>query len=371
MVGFLSAATFLPILLFGLWGGVASDRMDRRRIIIFAHAAAMGTTALLTILAVLGLVTPLILVANAFFVNTAWAFAKPALVTMLPVLVDRDELVDATATNSLQYTLGQLLGPLVSAVVLAVSTPAMAYGINTLTFLGPIVAMLLIRPIPVPIAGGRGVSTTSALREGFRYVRNQPVIAALLIGVASTSALPEAIRTLSPVFAVEVLAGSQSAAGLIIGAHSGGAAAILVLIPILRRRLGNRRLLRLGVVVQGIGISSLAVAPTLPIATLASILAGMGFALVFTNLTATLLDVSSDAMRGRVMSIHTVANLGLRPATSVLAGLAATVIDARLAMGVFVIGIPLTLWAIRRSDAHSMEHHDRLFRAASNRVADP
>lgn len=370
MVGVLSAATFLPILLFGLWGGVASDRMDRRRIVIVAHAAAMGTTAVLTILAVLGLVTPLILIANAFFVNTAWAFAKPALVTMLPVLVDRDELVDATATNSLQYMLGQLLGPLLSAVVLAVATPAVAYGLNTLTFLGPIVAMLLIRSVPLPAPRDLGISPTSALREGFRYVQNQPVIAALLIGVASTSALPEAVRTLSPVYAVEVLAGNDSAAGLIIGGHSAGAVAVLLLIPVLRRRLGDSRLLRLGILVQGLGIGLLAVAPEILVAVLASALAGMGFATVFTNLTAHLLDVASDAMRGRVMSIHTVANLGLRPATSLFAGLVATIIDPRLAMAAFVIATPLTLWAIRRGDSHSSEYHEDLFKTASGSAAD-
>lgn len=370
MVGLLSAATFLPILLFGLLGGVVSDRMDRRRIIVVANAASMATTGVLTLLAALGLVTPLILIANAFFVNTAWAFAKPALVTMLPTLVERDELVDATATNSLQYTLGQLLGPLLSAMVLAVASPAAAYGLNALTFLGPIVAMLTIRPVPAPAASDGDASPVTALREGFRYVRSQPVIAALLLGVAFTSALPEAVRTLSPVYAVELLGGNEATAGLIVGGHSGGAAVVLILIPFLRRRLSDGRLVRLGAITQGLGIGLLAIAPALEVAVLASMFAGVGFATVFTSLTARLLSMSSDEMRGRVMSIHTVANLGLRPATSMFAGLAATIIDPRLAMAAFLAAVPLTLWAIRHGDAHSTEHHDRLFRAASGTAVD-
>ena len=365
MVGVLSAATFLPILLFGLWGGVASDRMDRRRIIIVTQAIAMGFTIVLTALAGFGLVTPLILIANAFLVNTAWAFAKPAFVTMLPALVERDELVDATATNSLQYTLGQLLGPLLSAVILVVGPPALAYGLNSVTFLGPIVTMALIRTTSVPPESGRSGSATSALTAGFGYVRHQPVIAAILLGVAATSALPEAVRTLSPVFAVQVLAGNESAAGLIIGAHSGGAALVLLLIPTLRRRLGDSRLARVGVLTQGSGIGLLAVAPGLAVAMVAAAMAGMGFAVVFTVLTGRLLSVASDGMRGRVMSIHTIANLGLRPGTSVFAGLAATIVDPRVAMGAFLVAVPIGLLAIQRGDAHSTEHHDALMEAAA------
>ena len=370
MVGLLSAATFLPILLFGLWGGVASDRIDRRRIVIVTHALAMVATAGLTILAVLGLVSPIVLIGNAFLVNTSWAFAKPALVTLLPTLVERDELVDATATNGLQYTLGQFLGPFLSAVILVIGTPALAYGVNTLTFLAPIIAMLLIRPAAGVASSAADASPWKALREGLGYVRHQPIVAALLLGVACTSAVPEAIRTLSPVFAVDVLSGTESVAGLLVGAQSGGAALALFAVPFLRRRVVDRHLILSGVASQAVGIVVLAAAPGLVMAMVGAFLSGVGFATVFTHLTARLLNVSADGMRGRVMSLHTVANLGLRPGTSLFAGLSASVIDPRFALGVFVVFAPLTLLALARGDAHSATYHDTQLQAVSGGAGD-
>lgn len=368
MVGVLTAVTFLPILLFGLWGGVASDRFDRRRIVIVTHLISMVSMAALTALAIAGLVTPMVLLANAFVVNTAWAFAKPALVTLLPSLVERDELVDATATNSLQYTLAQFVGPMASAGILAVGSPGIAYGLNTLTFLGPILAMLLIRswklaPAPAP----HDDRPWTALLAGLRYVRDQPVVGGMLLAVASASALPEVVRTISPIYAVDVLASTDSAAGLLVGSQGFGAAAGLLAMPVLRR-IGDSRLVLIGVVAQGAGLAVLAIAPGLGVATAGALIAGFGFAVVFTHLTARLLEVSSDSMRGRVMSLHTVANLGLRPATALLVGVGASLVDARLVLVAFIVLAPLTLRSINRGMAHSAEYHEELIRVAATRT---
>ncbi len=366
MVGLLSVATFLPILLFGLVGGVISDRMDRRRIIIVTHVISMGLVALLTALAALGLVTPLVLIGTAFAVNTAWAFAKPALTTMLPRLVDRSELTDAIATNSLQYTLGQLIGPLLSAVLLAVASPAAAYGVNTLTFLGPILAMILMRTSGAPEAARViGERAIDALAAGLRYARRHPVIAGLLVAVASTSALPEAVRTLSPAFVVTSLHADEAAAGLLIGAQGFGAAAALLVIPWLRRALGTERFVRVGILAQATGILGLAAAPTMPAALVATFVAGVGFATVFTHVTARLLEVPSPEMQGRIMSLHTIANLGLRPATSLFAGAIAVLIDPRIVAAAFVVVAPVSFIALSRGESHSAEHHEELLRRAA------
>jgi hypothetical protein len=89
---------------------------------------------------------------------------------------------------------------------------------------------------------------------------------------------------------------------------------------------------------------------------------------VFTHLTARLLEVSSDSMRGRVMSLHTVANLGLRPITALLVGVGASVVDARLVVVAFIVLAPLTLRSINRGMAHSAEYHEELIRVAAART---
>jgi hypothetical protein len=328
----------------------------------------MGAMGVLTVLAFAGMVTPIVLLVNAFVVNTAWAFAKPALVTLLPSLVEREELVDATASNSLQYTLAQFVGPMLSAAILAVASPAIAYGLNTMTFLGPILAMLLIR------SWKEGVGPSSdetkpwqALVAGLKYVRQQPVVGGMLLAVASSAALPEVVRTMSPIYAVDVLRSTDAAAGLMIGAQGFGAAIALFSMSMLRR-VGDTRLVMAGVAAQALGMLVLAIAPGLEVASAGSFVAGFGFAVVFTHLTARLLEVPSDSMRGRVMSLHTVANLGLRPVTGLLVGVGASIIDPRLVMAGFIVLAPMTIRSITRGEAHSAGYHEDLLRVAATRT---
>lgn len=369
MVGVLSAVTFLPILLFGLWGGVASDRFDRRRIVIVTHVVSMLAMAVLSALAFADMVTPIVLLVNAFVVNTAWAFAKPALVTLLPSLVEREELVDATASNSLQYTLAQFIGPMLSAGLLAITGPAVAYALNTVSFLAPILAMLLIRSWKATVASSSHdeAKPWEALVAGLAYARHQPVVRGMLLAVASSAALPEVIRVMSPIYAMDVLKSTHAAAGLLVGAQGLGAAIALFGMSILRRA-GETRLVMAGVTAQALGMLILAVAPAIEVATAGAFVSGFGFAVVFTYLTARLLDVPSDAMRGRVMALHTLANLGLRPLTGLLVGWGAGVMDPRLVLTAFIVLAPLTVRSIVRGRAHSADYHEDVLRVAATKT---
>lgn len=368
MVGVLSAVTFLPILLFGLWGGVASDRFDRRRIVIVTHIVSMLAMAVLSALAFADMVTSIVLLVNAFVVNTAWAFAKPALVTLLPSLVEREELVDATASNSLQYTLAQFIGPMLSAGLLAIASPAVAYALNTVSFLAPIVAMLLIRSWKASVApGSHEAKPWEALVAGLAYVRHQPVVRGMLLAVASSAALPEVVRVMSPIYALDVLKSTDAAAGLLVGAQGFGAAIALLAMSILRRA-GETRLVMAGVAAQALGMLILAGAPGIEVATAGAFVSGFGFAVVFTHLTARLLEVPSDAMRGRVMALHTLANLGLRPLTGLLVGWGAGVVDPRLVLTAFIVLAPLTVRSIVRGGAHSAGYHEEILRVAASKT---
>lgn len=123
-----------------------------------------------------------------------------------------------------------------------------------------------------------------------------------------------------------------------------------------------------GVAAQALGMLVLAIAPGLEVASAGSFVAGFGFAVVFTHLTARLLEVPSDSMRGRVMSLHTVANLGLRPVTGLLVGVGASIIDPRLVMAGFIVLAPMTIRSITRGEAHSAGYHEDLLRVAATRT---
>lgn len=335
MVGLLNFAAFLPIMLFSLFGGVVSDRFDRRRVIVTTHLASMVIVLGIAAVTFAGLTQPWMLIAGAFVTTTSYAFAKPSLMSLLPFLVPRDRLAEATGLNILQFTGGQVGGSVLAAVVLGVAGPAWAFLLNAFTYLGPAVAAVLIRTIPKPDPAARKGSGVAAVRAGFAYVRGNPILLPCLLGVAVTSAIAEVTRTLSPVLATEAFGQPGGSAGIIVAAWGLGSAVSVVSVGPLSRRTSEWRLATIGAVVYGVGAVGVALAPTFALGLASAAILGFGYSQTFTVLTARLQDESSDAYRGRVMSLHTMAHLGLRPFTAFAAGALAAALGIHLAFLLF------------------------------------
>jgi MFS family permease len=351
-VGLLNVAGYLPIFLFSIWGGVVSDRYDRRRIVILASGLSMVVASGLALVTFAGLATEVHVVITFFALNTAYAIAKPSIIAILPGLVPRDEVTDAVGLNTLQFILGQVSGPLVAAAVMATAGAGWAFTVNALTFLGPIVSMVYLQ------RRGLGVrADTTPAHDGAReaaigvgtFVRRQRWVLALLVGIVAVSAPLEIIRTLSPAIVVEGLGQPESAAGLIVAAQSiGSALALAVFVP-MRRRGWSRYMVALGLILQSIGLIGTALAPTLSVALTSVALVGFGFSLCFPVLTGTLQIEVPDALRGRIMAFHQTAHLGNRPITALLMGGLATLVGAQSAVVAGALLAPIGLVATRRA----------------------
>ncbi|HEX5466498.1 MAG TPA: MFS transporter [Candidatus Limnocylindrales bacterium] len=397
-VGFLNFASFLPVLLFSVWGGVVSDRLDRRLVVIVASIVAAGFAAVLAAVTFAGEASEAVLVIVAFAINFAYAFAKPALSALLPALVPEAEMSDAVSLNSLQFVSGQLVGPVIATLVLATWGAGWAFAINAVTFVGPVLVMLYLLRAGIggrlgsgdrvdapgglgargrsdiegeasgPSAAGAGLGPerSAPSREPQRRARGavfgrgapgsiltfilaQPWVATALVGVVCTSAFLELVRTLSPVLAATVLHVPDSDAGLIVAAQSAGSAIGLVGFVPLRRWVSGERLALVGLLVQGLAVLGVAASGGLADAGLAVAANGFGFALCFPVMTGILQGDVPDRVRGRVMSLHTIANLGNRPATALAAGSIAAVAGAPVAMVAGIVLVPVGLLAVRRT----------------------
>ncbi|HEX5827447.1 MAG TPA: MFS transporter [Candidatus Limnocylindrales bacterium] len=346
MVGLLNFAGFLPILLFSLFGGVVSDRFDRRRVIVITHLASMSIALVVAALTFTEHVVPAVLIVAAFVSNTSYALAKPSLTSLLPALVPRDRLAEATGLNLLQFTGGQLGGSVLAAIIVATAGPAWAFLINAFTFLGPAVAVTLIRHVPPPDPKARKVSGIASIRDGFGYIRARNVLIGALLGTAATSALAETLRTLSPVLATEAFGRPESAAGFLVASWGAGSAVAIVATGFLVRRFSQWRVAGVGAALHGASAVALALAPTFLVGLGSAFLLGIGYSLAFTVFTARLQDESEDAYRGRVMSVHTLSHLGMRPFNALIAGALATALGVHLALIVLALLGPLALFAI-------------------------
>jgi MFS family permease len=349
-VGVLNFAAFLPILLFSIAGGVISDRFDRRRIVIVTHLVSAGIAVILALATMAGVVGEIHLIVAAFALNTAYALAKPSIIAILPGLVPRDEMTDAVGLNTLQFIVGQILGPLIAALVMASAGAAAAFGINALTYVGPIIAMVYLGHRGLgqmhPQRGPDGKVVASPV-GAIAFIREQSWVLALLIGVVAVSAPLEIVRTLSPAIAVESLGEPDSTAGVIVAAQSVGSALALVVFVRFRRLGWSAQMVSAGLILQAVGLAGTALAPTLPVALVMVGLVGFGFSLCFPILTGRLQLELPDSVRGRIMSVHQVSHLGNRPLVALAVGVVATVASPALAIILGCLLAPVGLVASR------------------------
>jgi MFS family permease len=340
-VGVLGFASFLPLLVLSLPAGVLSDRVDRRRVVVVTHlvAAAAASVAAVAIWAELAS-WPLIALV-AFTTHAAYALAKPALVAMLPSLVPREQLTEATAAATMQFSIGQLVGPLLGSAFLILQLPAAAFAVNAVTFLVPVWAMSTLPLTASGIVAGTNVGR--AMRDGIAHAWSDRPIRATLAAVLVVGVFPEVIRTLSPLIAVEVFAGSEAFAGVVIAALGIGSVVGLLVFRVFPafRDPERARVPVAGFVTQGVGIVLVIAAPS-ALAGLAGVaLIGLGHGLAFTSSTAFLQGITSDRFRGRVVSIHTLAHLGSRPITALFGGILATGFGAVGALVACLVLVPL------------------------------
>ncbi len=349
-VGILNFASFLPIFLFSIAGGVIGDRFDRRTVVVVTHGVSGLLAAVLAGIAFTGVANEASVIVIAFLLNATYAVAKPALVAILPATVPREEITDAVGVNTLQFVIGQMAGPILAAVVIAEAGVGWAFAVNAASYLAPIVAMVYLARHGLAAgaadrvrAGARAAGTSAV-----EYVREHRWVIALLIGVVSTSAPLEVVRTLTPAIAVG-LGQPESAAGFLVAAQSiGSAIALLAFVP-LRRSGRSRDLARVGLVIQAVGLLVTVLAGQFWMALLAGSFLGFGFSLCFPVLTSGLQAEVPDAVRGRIMSFHQMFHLGNRPFAALAAGAAAVVVGAQPAVAIGLALTPVGLVASRRA----------------------
>lgn len=329
MVGLLNMATFAPVFALSIYGGMLSDRFDPRRVIMINQGISLTIATLITVLSGLGALNAALLIVLSTGLGSAYALAKPGLTSLLPALVDRKDLARATAVNNLQFNFGQIAGAGLSAFILAVSGPTIAFALNAVSFLGPITAMWAMRNVDL---GRRKLKLRGSGLEGLKYAVNTPAILVLLSGVALSDAAVEAIRTLAP-----DLSHPSTRAGLLITAYGIGATVGLIGFGRLSARLNPIRTLWLAFGCQAVGMIGMTLSNNFVLACVSAPPIGFGFALNIPVLTAALQLTCPDEMRGRISSLFSMVHLGLRPFFALLAGGLASFVDARATIALFVV----------------------------------
>ncbi|MEX0705443.1 MAG: MFS transporter [Nitriliruptoraceae bacterium] len=340
-VGVVNFAQFFGALVLAPLSGAAADRFDRRRLLILTQCGASTVGAVLAIAVLTGTATAGIVIAASFVLGIAIAFANPAMMALVPMLVSDEELESAVALNSVTFNLARAIGPVIGALLVETAGYGLAFGLNALSFLSfALVLLVIVRPRPQV----RHVGQRPRFIESLRLVRANRRLAMLLLAVMGLSMSSDPINTLSPELVRDVFRERDLYVGLLVGSFGAGATLTALLFMSWIRRL--ERVLPHALILQGIGVAGYGLAPTIHLSMLSAFFGGAGFIMATTRATARLHAEVNDAQRGRIMALWGVAFLGSRPIAALIDGTVAELAGARaaavvMALPALVIGIVL------------------------------
>jgi MFS family permease len=316
-VGIAASLQFVPILLFGLWGGALVDRLDRRRIIMWTQAVSAVLATVLAALVLTDAVQLWMVYGMALALGVVTVFDNPARHSFVAELVGPEQYVNGQALASTVHNTGRLVGPALAGLLISAVGPGMAFAVNALSFLAVLWGLALmdaatLRPVP---AEGRA---RGQVREGLRYVFSHPELRACLVLVAVVALFGQNFRVVLPLLARDTFDGGAQAYGWLTSALGCGAV-LGALVTAARERVTTWSLLLAAVAFGAVNLL-VAASPWLWVA-----LAGMvavGFAnITFNTLARTLMQLNSDpAMHGRVMAVHIVIFSGSTPIGGPLLG---------------------------------------------------
>src|SRR5688572_10511302 len=178
-LGYVGFAAGLPSILLMLFGGVIADRVPRRNLLIITQSSMMILAVILAVLTFTGIVQAWHIVLLALALGTANAFDAPAAQAFVLELVERKDLPNALALNATLFNLATVVGPTAAGLMYAAFGAAWCFTINAASFLGVIVALLLMR-LPARELTRRAQSALDQVKDGLRYVLTHPILRTLI-----------------------------------------------------------------------------------------------------------------------------------------------------------------------------------------------
>jgi MFS family permease len=331
-LGITAALQFTPILLFGTWGGLIADRVDKRKLLMVTQSAAGVVALVLAGLTLGGLVQLWMVYALAFALGMVNVFDNPGRQSFVTEMVGNDQVTNAVGLNSAVFTLARVIGPAIAGVLIAAVGTGWCFLYNGLSYFPVVLALLLMRPSelhrgqPSARAGGQ-------IRAGIRSAWNRPELRFPLLLMLVAGTLGFNFSVLMPLMASFVFHSGASTFGLLMS-FMGAGAFVGALVSANRARPSHRLLAFAGVAFGGLLIGA-ALAPTLPIELF--VLLPLGAAMITFQATAnSLLQLNSEpALRGRVMALYVMVFLGTTPIGGPIVGWVAEQFGARtgLALG--------------------------------------
>ncbi len=349
------ACRFMPMVVFSMLGGVATDRMNRRNLLVLSLMSFACISLGLGILVVTKLIVFWHIIVASLLVGVITSFNHPARASMIPNLVKREHLLNAISLDSASVMAARVVAMPIAGIVIG------HWGVGPTFFLrvfGALLASFWLSFVQVPPTPteARKRNPWKNLVEGLHYVGLHGVVLLLVIIYLLPQFASQSYTNFLPMYATDVFEVGASGYGFLQAAPGLGSVAILVFLASLGTGTHKAWLLLGSGMILGLSVAAMAVVPWYPAFLLLLVIAG-GTGTAFMALSTTLIqNIITDDIRGRVMSLREIA-FGLGPALSLIIGAVAQKAGLPLAVGTlgvvcFLIPLAFALAApkLRRLD---------------------
>ena len=295
----------LPIMAFSLFGGVFADRLDRRKMLLASQYIQMTCAFLLAILFVTHTVKVWHILTLSFIVGLGQSFGGPAYSALLPTLVPADDLSNAIAMNSIQFNLARIIGPTIGGIAYSALGATWCFTLNGISYIAVIISLFEINVSFVPAKTQQRV--LSSMGEGIRFIRQSPGMSALVLLAFCTTLFGFSLNGFLPVIVQNIFhRGPQTYTLFLVCSGAGSICGALIVASIEKVKGKDRTtlfiLISLGLITIGFALSR-----WLPLSCILIFLAGLAI-MASASMMLSLAQLSTtDAMRGRVMSVYNLA----------------------------------------------------------------
>jgi MFS family permease len=320
LLGVVTFCQYIAVLLLAPVAGVLADRVDRRRALLITQSVMLAQALILTGLTASGNVAVWHIAALALVLGCASAFDIPLRHAMIAGLVgDRAHLANAIALNSLLINCARVVGPALAGLLIAAVGEAICFGLNALSFGAVLYALTQMR-WPAPRAATPPPGWLASWLEGAKSAFGfRPIRAALLL-IALISGTVGTYSTLMPVFAKDVFGGDAPTLGVLLSAAGGGALLSALYLASRHTTRGLDRVILVAGTIASLAMLAFAHSTRLVLALPLLVALGAGLIAAQASIQTLVQTLVDDDKRGRVMSLYTMAFLGMLPFGNLAAG---------------------------------------------------
>jgi MFS family permease len=328
LLGLVGFSSQICSFFFSPFTGVLSDRWNRHHILVATQLLAMIQAFVLSFLTLMGVIAVHHLIILAIFLGLVNAFDMPTRQSFVVEMVaKREDLGNAIALNSFIFNGARLVGPSIAGILISILGEGMCFFFNGVSFLAVIIALLAMR-MTSHKKDPEKTQVFQGLKEGFAYAFGFLPIRSILFFLGWISLVGMASTTLMPVFAKDILHGGPRTYGFLMAASGMGAVIGAIYLASRRSVLGLMRMIAFASGIFGIGLISFSFSRVLWFSYFLLLLTGFGMMVHMASSNTILQTMVDDDKRGRVMSLYTMAFMGMTPLGSLAGGSLAGVIGA-------------------------------------------